>query len=384
MTPTECRFVNPSDRDAILRFSERLVAADVDNGLALTALSPALPGENGSNSTPVRRRSIAALDGEEIRATQLLFEHEIYIHGKPNSFIWPIGPISESLVDSKYALYSVALLKHGLSLRPLHMALGMGSYEHVMARMFKALGWRHARIPFFFYPARPHRVLREIKAFRSSKHRHVAASLLAYSGLGWFGASIFCDFKRRRNSTGPCHTENMDRFGKWTDETWEKCHKTYSALTRKDSAALNTSYAPGDRRYHRLRVERDGQYIGWVLVIMRNMENDEHFGNLRVGTLVDGLCDLEDVQDIVSSGLRYLMNQGIDLCVANWSHIAWSTASRKLGFLQGPSNLIYFVSPAGTPPLLTEECTLEDMHINRGDADGLVHLVPEDLIPTEK
>lgn len=384
MTPTECRFVNPSDRDAILRFSERLAAADVDNGLALTALSPALPGENGSNFTSVRRRSIAALDGEEIRATQMLFEHEIYIHGKPNSFIWPIGPISESLVDSKYALYSVALFKHGLSLQPLHMAIGMGSYEHVMARMFKAFGWKHARIPFFFYPARPYRVLREVKAFRNSKRRHIAASLLAYSGLGWLGASIFCKSKRRRNSAGSCAAENVDRFGEWTDETWEKCYKTYGALTRKDSAALNTSYAPGDMRYHRLRVERAGQYIGWILVTMRNMENDENFGNLRVGTLVDGLCALEDVQDVVSSGLGYLMNQGIDLCVANWSHTAWSTASQKLGFLSGPSNLIYFVSPAGTPPLLTEECPLEEMHINRGDGDGLVHLVPKDRISTDE
>jgi len=160
-------------------------------------------------------------------------------------------------------------------------------------------------------------------------------------------------------------------------------NQAYGALTRKDAAALNVSYAPGDSRYHRLRVQRDGKHIGWILVTMRDMKNNEYFGNLRVGTLVDGLCELEDVQDVAGAGLRYLTEQGVDLCVANWSHIAWSTASRKLGFLQGPSNLIYFVSPAGAP-LLTEDCPLEQIHINRGDGDGIVHLVPEDPESTGK
>lgn len=378
MIPTECRFANPSDKDAILRFGERLAAADVANGLALLAIDPALPGGNGDGSAPIRRRSLVALDGEEIRATQLFFEHEMYIHGEPNSFIWPAGPISESLVDRKYALFSVVLLKHSLSLQPLHMALGLGSYEHVMARIFMALGWKHSKVPFFFYPVRPYQVLREIKAF-DSKYRRITASLLAYSGIGWLSGFIFCHIKRYRNSASSCTTENMDRFGEWTDETWEKCRSSYGALTRRDAKALNAFYTPGDRRYHRLRVQRDGEYIGWILVTMRDMEDDKYFGNLRVGTLVDGLCQPEDVQDVMSAGLRYLIGEKVDVCIANWSHIAWTTASRKLGLLQGPSNFIYFVSRAGTPPLLTEDCPLEQIHLNRGDGDGPIHLVPDSL-----
>jgi hypothetical protein len=318
------------------------------------------------------------LDGEEIRATQLFFEHEMYIHGKPRSFIWPAGPISESKIDPKYALYSVVLLKHSLALQPLHMAIGLGSYEHIMARIFMTLDWKHDRIPFFFYPVRPSRVLREVKAF-GSKYQQIGSSLLAYSGMGWLGCSIRCHLKRRQNSKGSCTAENMDRFGEWTDETWEKCLNYYGALTRKDAAALNTFYAPGDKRYHRLRVHRNGDYIGWILVTMIDMENDKFFGNLRVGTLVDGLCHPDDVQDVMNSGVNYLIDKKVDICIANWSHIAWTTASRNLGFLQGPSNYIYFVSKAGTPPLLTDECPLDQIHVNRGDGDGPVHLVPDDL-----
>jgi hypothetical protein len=109
------------------------------------------------------------------------------------------------------------------------------------------------------------------------------------------------------------------------------------------------------------------------------MEDDKYFGNLRVGTLVDGLCYPEDVQDVMSTGLRYLMEEKVDLCIGNWSHIAWTSASRKLGFLQAPSNFIYFVSPTGTHPLLTEDCPLEQIHLNRGDGDGPIHLVPDNL-----
>ena len=377
MIPTECRFFLPSDRDAVLRFYERLKQAGIDNKLALRPISPALPGETMENNIPVRRRSLVALDGEEIRATQLFFENEMYIFGKPRPFVWPSGPISESLIASRYALFSIALLKYSLSLQPLHMSLGLGSYDEKITRIFLGLGWSHQKVPFYFYPVHPFRILREITVFHRNKWFHIASLFLAYSGLGWLGSFIFSHLKRYQNSRSMYSFEKVDRFGEWADQIWEKNYSAYGALTRRDAAALNLFYVPGDKRYHRLRVRRNGEDIGWILVTIRNMENDKYFGNLRVGTLVDGLCHPEDVQDVMNIGHRYLIGNKVDICVANWSHAAWTSASRKLGFLRGPSNFIYFVSQAGSPPLLTEVCPLERIHLNRGDGDGPIHLAPD-------
>jgi hypothetical protein len=50
-------------------------------------------------------------------------------------------------------------------------------------------------------------------------------------------------------------------------------------------------------------------------------------------------------------------------------------ASRRLGFLSGPSNFFFFVSPAGKP-LLEATCPLEQIHLSRGDCDGPGQLLP--------
>jgi hypothetical protein len=60
----------------------------------------------------------------------------------------------------------------------------------------------------------------------------------------------------------------------------------------------------------------------------------------------------------------------------NWSHEAWVAASRSVGFLPGPSNFFFFVSPAGVP-LLESSCPLREIHLTRGDGDGPERLLPE-------
>jgi hypothetical protein len=60
----------------------------------------------------------------------------------------------------------------------------------------------------------------------------------------------------------------------------------------------------------------------------------------------------------------------VDLIVSNQLHGAWVSALRGAGFRAGPSNFIFAMSKALTA-LIPEGA---EVHINRGDGDGPIHL----------
>ena len=108
-------------------------------------------------------------------------------------------------------------------------------------------------------------------------------------------------------------------------------------------------------------------------MLSKPMQNNTHFGNLQVGTLVNGFARTADVPLLIAAGIRYLASVGADIVVGNFSHKAWVRASRRLGMFSGPSNFYFFVSPGG-PLLLQNGSGLEEIHLSRGQGDGMVHL----------
>jgi hypothetical protein len=161
------------------------------------------------------------------------------------------------------------------------------------------------------------------------------------------------------------------QFGAWADDVFECNVRKYKATVRRDSTALNILYPPSEPQYIRLRVRRSStqQDLGWLLLLCTHMRNNKYFGDLTVGTLVTGFADPVDVPALLHAGVDHLVKRGADIIVANWSHYAWTGASRWLGFLPAPSNFLFFVSPAGAP-LLHKSCPLHEIHLTRGDCDS--------------
>jgi len=112
-----------------------------------------------------------------------------------------------------------------------------------------------------------------------------------------------------------------------------------------------------------------------VVVIHSQMREHKYFGELHVGTLVDGFGEVPTVPTLVHAGLQWLVDAGVDLVVANLSHKRWQKASRMCGFLPGPSNYFFFVSPEGNA-ILEPGCPLSEVHLTRGDGDGPFNLMP--------
>jgi len=117
-------------------------------------------------------------------------------------------------------------------------------------------------------------------------------------------------------------------------------------------------------------VVRQGTVIGWAVPLDTAMRDDKHFGNLRLGSIVDALALPEDAPAVMAAAAGELEQRGVDLIVSNQCHKAWADALRRSGFLEGPSNFIF----AAAKKLAALSSAFDEFHINRGDGDGPIHL----------
>jgi hypothetical protein len=230
--------------------------------------------------------------------------------------------------------------------------------------MLKRLNWRMAAIPFYFKAPHPSRFLRQIRALRTSAFRRLVCDAAAFSGTGWLALQLAGVARR---TPGPAPLDVPASFTGWADPVWEGCRASYAMSAVRDAATLDRLYPPSDPRFLRLRAAG-----GWAVLLDTAMRGHKQFGDLRVGTLVDCLAPPEDAAAVVRTAARTLEERGVDLIVSNQLHRAWQAALTAAGFRQGPSNFLLALSPALAA--LVEGRAEQEIHMNRGDGDGPIHL----------
>ncbi len=373
------RFAEDSDLAAVGRLNSRLKAGGSKFEMPL---NPALPGEAHyrPEGFPLYRQMIIAEDGEEVRAAMMICHHNIFIHSERRDFCWTKMPLSEGIIDLKYSLAIIQVMKRAVDYQPFLMGLGAGTPDSEGFRFFVKLRWRYQSVPFFFYPVRVSNVLRNLSYFKDNAKLRYGALLGAYSGIGGCVSGLLA-LRRKLSSAlsgrlSGYEESVVDRFDDWADRIFANSLPEYPVAIRSDATSLNIVYPPDDHRYIRLRVKRKGTKhdIGWIVVASKQMTNNHYFGDLKVGTLVDGFGRSEDVPLLVSAGLNHLVGAGADIIIANFSHSAWVEACRRSGMFGGPSNFQIFVSPKGGP-LLEESCPLHHIHVARGHSDGMDNLI---------
>jgi hypothetical protein len=164
----------------------------------------------------------------------------------------------------------------------------------------------------------------------------------------------------------------VDRFATWSDAIWDAARPLYGVLTRRDGAALDCLFRPGERRLVRLKVLRGSELLGWIVLTMRDYIDDPDFGNLRIGIVGDCLAPPAAAAAVIGAGVGRLAAMAADLVVATFSHSAWIAQSRRIGFVPVPTTTRLFVSPA-LAPLLPR---LASIHLTRGDCDGPLEYDP--------
>lgn len=343
-------------RPAIAEFNRRLDAGRIAAGFRLPEEPQAadiLPGS----------QVYLAVEERAVRGGYILRPQQFSFRGERRRVAHYRLPVSEGIINKAYALVGPLLLRHALSTEPLLYALGMGGYEHPLARMLKAMDWRLAAIPFYFRVVHPARFFRQIRALRKNRWRAALLDLAAWSGAGWVGIH---SLQWARTQRGQGEGKEVEEFDTWADDVWAASQHAYGMAALRDQATLRQLYPASNIRFRRLQVSAGG----WALVLDTPMREDSYFGNLRVGSIADCLAPPEKTIEVIHRARVYLEQRGVDLIISNQGHAAWRRALRADGFWEGPSNFILALSPR-----LSEVAdTSEGWHINRGDGDGPVNL----------
>src|SRR5260370_27280 len=141
------RLFQPDDRPAVAEFNRRLAGHPAAEGYRL--------GENPPRALPdpppaVHIDHYLLLDGAAVRGGFMLQKQSFWLAGAARPVNNIQMPVSEGLVDRKYAALGMLLVRLALEENPLLFALGMGSREERFPRLLEAMGWRIRSVPFLF------------------------------------------------------------------------------------------------------------------------------------------------------------------------------------------------------------------------------------------
>lgn len=332
----------PEWRGAVAEFNRRIAASGFE-----------FPKEFAGEAT------LAVEDNHHVRGAYILRPQSFSLGGEQAVVAHYRLPLSEGTVNRTYAMLGVQLLRHALQRQPMLYALGMGGMDQPLPKMLRAAGWTLRLVPFHFKVVHPSVFLRQIRPLRRTTARRLALDALAFSGAGWVALRLL---QPRVSATGTAKTAPL--FGGQEDRLWEACREGYPALAWRDSAILNALYS--ETRFHRLRVGDSG----WVVMLDTQMKEDPYFGNLRLGSIVDGLALPGKTGEVVREATAFLERRGVDLIVSNQAHRSWVEALEAARFRPGPSNFAFAASKA----LSARIGDWNLLHMNRGDGDGPIHL----------
>jgi hypothetical protein len=356
---------------AVAAFNRRLL----DGGVARAFQFPETNVPAWLPQRPGRRiyqEFYVAAEDSVVRGAYILKFQDFSIAGRIEPIAYYHLPISEGIVDRSYSSVGVQMLRSALKAHPRLFCLGMGGFDRPLPQMLKALGWQLWAVPFYFRVAHPARFLREIAPLRQTAARRAAAAVAAATGLGWLGITAL-----NRVRTGPVdrsvQAEIVDDFGAWANDVWDRSGGDYSMIAVRDRETLNILY-PRDKPFVRVCVRRAGAIVGWAVALDTRMTANQYFGNLRVGSIVDCCAAAADTDAVVQAATAILEARGVDLVVSNQSHLAWTGAFERRGFLHGPSNFIFAASKALAERLAPLEERRMLVHMTRGDGDGPINL----------
>jgi len=356
---------------AVKAFNERLRVGGVFTGFLL---SEHPPRSNAGPEPPVRQEHLLVVSDSEVHGGFILQRQPLWIDGVERPAANYQMPISEGVVNRAFAQVGPLMLKHALRESPLLFAVGMGNHERPLPRMLKAMGWHVQKVPFLFHIVRPGRVLREIAPARTNRLRKLAGGLGASTGAAWLMVTLLQARRRTQRGTRPLETEPCESWHDWSDDIWRSLRSTYAFATPRTCGVLDAFYPPGDKRYLRLRFRCGADTVGWVVLLDTPMHDDQYFGNLRIGVLLDGVGRPEYLETIARAATELLARRGVDLVVTNQAHHAWIRALRQAGFLPGPSNYLLALSVGCMKLLEPLAENLPRVHLTRGDGDGRIHL----------
>jgi hypothetical protein len=338
---------------------------------------PAKERPHEADQLAVWAESFIAVEGGECYGGYLLKHQQFFVRGRPLQLADLQMPLSLAEIDSAYGRVSAALLIDLLRRSPRCYALGLGAEDTQLARLLAAAGWEHTAVPFYFNVKSANRFARNIRLPADKKRLQMALRVLGHARVAGIGLGAREMLRSRRASGAPPRhgpQRELAVFDDAADELFTAHAEPYSLVADRRAAALNAVYPEQDSRFIRVSVERGGQVVGWAVLLDTAMRDDQYFGDLRVGTLVDCFAAPADASAVVAAADDALERRGVDVVISNQLHPAWCEALEAAGYEHGPSNFFFYYSQALAEALADVPDWKRGIHMNRGDGEGPSHL----------
>jgi len=355
---------------AAIAFNERLCGRGVSAFLLNSAaLVPQAPGE------PILNHRFIAIEGDAARGGFLMVRFPGYFE---QGGLMPVlncrEPVSEGIIDARYSMLALWMLKNIQQQGPYVFALGMGGEALPFPRLLRGAGWTLSQVPFLFHIVKPSRFLQEMQMLRNSPARQTAAFIAAYSGVGALGAAIL---QRRSFGSHPgdqWKIEKITKWGAWADPIWERFRHLCSFSVSRDRETLDSLYPLDNERTSAFLVRHRGEPVSWTVTFNRRMRHNKYFGNLQVGSILDCVGSEAAMRPTAALVTRQLTDDGAELIVTNQSHTQWIHTFTGIGFLRFRSNYILALSKDFAGAIAKVDNGAGRMHFTRGDSDGRIFL----------
>ncbi len=357
-------------RDPVHRFNMRMREGGSRWGFYTEPVPTWIPPREGARVW--REYHIAVDDQGYVRGGYALKPQPWVIRGEQRTVSDWQGPFSEGAISDRYAVLGIRMVRDMLRKQPLLFSWGHGGHEQPVVQMLRRMRWLLHDTPFCLLICHPRRFLRHNRLLRESPGRALALDALAFSGAGSLGLrALHATQRARRPRRFRAHASEVPRFGPWADFLWETHRDKYLALAVRDAAVMNTLLPEGDwPRGIRLRVTQGGRDLGWAVVMDTQMQNDERFGHLRVGSVVDCFADPDDAGEVAHAATRFLRARGVDLIMSNQAHPRWARGFAENGYIVLQKRRIFAASPALRQALEPLEETLQGLHLTNMDGHG--------------
>lgn len=327
-------------------------------------------------SEPIRPQSFVVLEGQDVRGGFILISYPgCFATGEKIPVLNCRLPISEGIVNNKYSLLGLRILKHIQKQSPYIFALGMGGEQLAFPRLLRGAGWTLRPVPFLFRIVRARRFLNEIQLLRRSLGRRTFARVAGITGVGQIGAAILHGRSlATRALVQGLRIEPITEWGDWADDIWTQFRGLCSFTIARDRATLAKLYPFSNPRMSVFLFRRGERPVGWVAALNTQMHNHQYFGNMRVATILDCVTNPNEIAGAAALATKELARSGADLVVTNQSHEAWVKAFEQVGYRQSKSNFILGLSKDLARSISQKPGGLKRVHFTRGDSDGRMHL----------
>ena len=148
---------------AVRDFNERMRAGNADTAFLL----PVEPRETSADG-PIQLQQFIALDGAGVHGGVIEMDQPGWLEGRAIRALNYQSPLSEGILDRRYGMVAVRMVKFMEARGDSVFFVGMGAAENPMPRMLKASGWSMRPVPFLFRVHRARSFLREMRMFNTT------------------------------------------------------------------------------------------------------------------------------------------------------------------------------------------------------------------------